>query len=183
MLERSTGDIVTGLFGRGHISATRHPSQRPDFSLSLFRSPPPLHAEFDDARSVGGSQNSVRAARRIEPLQKWRVRRVVHFVDAHLGDRITLEKMAAAAERTSMYFAAQFRMATGIRPREYVLLRRTDRACELLRDTHLPLIQIALSVGFRTQAHFTAVFKRFAGDTPNRWRRRERRQAGAEQAS
>jgi AraC-like DNA-binding protein len=27
-----------------------------------------------------------------------------------------------------------------------------------------------LTVGFETQAHFTTVFKRFAGDTPHQWR-------------
>jgi AraC-like DNA-binding protein len=32
------------------------------------------------------------------------------------------------------------------------------------------LVDIALTVGFQTQAHFTTVFKRFAGDTPYQWR-------------
>jgi hypothetical protein len=30
--------------------------------------------------------------------------------------------------------------------------------------------EIALLVGFQTQAHFTAVFRRFVGDTPHKWR-------------
>jgi AraC family transcriptional regulator len=35
------------------------------------------------------------------------------------------------------------------------------------RDT---LVGVALAMGFETQAHFTAVFRRFAGETPYRWR-------------
>jgi AraC family transcriptional regulator len=31
-------------------------------------------------------------------------------------------------------------------------------------------VDIALTVGFQTQAHFTTVFKRFVGDTPYQWR-------------
>jgi AraC-like DNA-binding protein len=79
--------------------------------------------------------------------------------------------MAAVAGLTRMHFAAQFRAATGMRPHDFLLQRRIDRARRLLRDPKLALVDVALSVGFQTQAHFTTVFKRFAGDTPNRWRR------------
>jgi AraC family transcriptional regulator len=70
-----------------------------------------------------------------------------------------------------MHFAAQFRAAMGIRPREYILRRRIERAQGLLRDSERPLVDVALSVGFQTQAHFTTVFRRFTDETPLRWRR------------
>jgi AraC-like DNA-binding protein len=58
----------------------------------------------------------------------------------------------------------------GMRPHEYLLKRRIERAEELLKQAEVPLVEIALTVGFQTQAHFTTVFKRFAGDTPYQWR-------------
>ena len=69
-----------------------------------------------------------------------------------------------------MHFAAQFRIATGFRPHEYLLRKRIERACDLLVTSDASLVDIALSVGFQTQAHFTTVFKRFMGETPHRWR-------------
>lgn len=114
---------------------------------------------------------SPRASRRCTPLQKWRLKRVTDHVDAHLSRRITLANMAAAAGLTRMHFAAQFRASTGMRPHDFVLQRRIERAQELLRNPELALVDVALSVGFQTQAHFTTVFKRFAGGTPHRWRR------------
>jgi AraC-like DNA-binding protein len=108
------------------------------------------------------------------PLQKWRLKRVVEYVDAHLGERIMLSDLAAASGLTRMHFAAQFRIAMGLRPHHYVLRRRIDHACALLRDPDLPLVEVALGVGFQTQAHFTTVFKRYVGSTPHRWRRRDR---------
>ena len=102
------------------------------------------------------------------PLQKWRIKRVVDYVDSHLDGSITLPDLAAAAGLTRMHFAAQFRVAMGIRPHHYVLRRRIDRACELLCSPELPLVEVALTVGFQTQAHFTTVFKRFIGQTPHR---------------
>ena len=34
----------------------------------------------------------------------------------------------------------------------------------------MTIAEIALTVGFLTQAHFTTVFKRFVGYTPRQWR-------------
>jgi AraC-like DNA-binding protein len=111
------------------------------------------------------------SSRRRTPLQKWRLKRVVDYVDGHLGNPIRLPDLAAAAGLTRMHFAAQFRVAMGVRPHHYVLQRRIDRARELLRNPELALVDVALSVGFQTQAHFTTVFRRFVGQTPHRWRR------------
>ena len=121
--------------------------------------------------SMRGHSNLPASGRRMAPLPKWRLKRVVDYVNAHLASRITLADLASAAGRTRMHFAAQFRVATGSRPHDFVLRRRIERAQQFLRDPSLALADIALSVGFQNQAHFTTVFKRFSGATPHRWRR------------
>ncbi|WP_454683890.1 helix-turn-helix domain-containing protein [Ancylobacter moscoviensis] len=103
-------------------------------------------------------------------LPKWRFKRVAAYVEENLGEAITLAGMATAAGLSRMHFAAQFRVATGMRPHEYLLRRRIERAQEMLLETRDPLVEIALAVGFQTQAHFTTVFRRFVGDTPYQWR-------------
>ena len=110
-------------------------------------------------------------------LPRWRLQRVREHVQQHLGQTITLSDMAAAARLSPMHFAAQFRMATGQRPHNYLLTCRIDRAKTLLATTDRVLIDITLEVGFCTQAHFTTVFKRFAGTTPSLWRRQNYRPA------
>jgi transcriptional regulator GlxA family with amidase domain len=70
-----------------------------------------------------------------------------------------------------MHFAAQFRAAIGYRPHEYLLFCRIDRAKDMLADADAPLVEVALSVGFQSQAHFSTVFKRLTGHTPAQWRR------------
>jgi AraC family transcriptional regulator len=108
--------------------------------------------------------------REIRPLQKWRLRRVTEYVDGHLSNRITLLDMAAVAGLSRMHFASQFRVATGVRPHEFLLRRRVRRAQELLQNTTMSIVEIALTVGFQTQAHLTTVFKQFVSCTPGRWR-------------
>jgi isoquinoline 1-oxidoreductase subunit alpha len=108
--------------------------------------------------------------RQIRALQTWRLKRVVEYVENHLSERIGLSDLAAVAGLSRMHFARQFRTATGLRPHEFFLRRRIQRAEGLLRNTTMPIVEIALTVGFQTQAHFNTVFKRFAGCTPGRWR-------------
>jgi AraC-like DNA-binding protein len=103
-------------------------------------------------------------------LQKWRLKRVVEYVDNHLSNEMGLSNLAAIAGLSRMHFASQFRVATGLRPHEFLLRRRVGRAEELLRTSSATIVEIALTVGFRTQAHFTTVFKRFVGSTPHQWR-------------
>lgn len=106
-------------------------------------------------------------------LPKWRLKRVVEYVDAHISDQITLADLATSAGMSRMYFASQFKVATGMRPHDYVLKKRIERAQNLLLTTAQPLVEIALNVGFQTQAHFTTIFKKIAGNTPLRWRREQ----------
>jgi AraC-like DNA-binding protein len=120
-------------------------------------------------RSTGTDQVPVRG-RHVRGLQKWRLKRVVDYVDASMSSKITSLDLAAVAGLSRMHFASQFRLATGLRPHEFLLQRRIRRAAELMRDTTMPIIEIALTVGFQTQAHFTTVFKRFTGCTPRNWR-------------
>ncbi|MCK1654055.1 helix-turn-helix transcriptional regulator [Bradyrhizobium sp. 149] len=107
---------------------------------------------------------------KVNALPKWRLRRVEEYVRAHYGRCISLSDLARAAGLSRMHFAAQFRAATGYRPREYLLHQRIEHAKSLLSHTETPLAEVALVVGFCTQAHFSTVFKRIAGETPARWR-------------
>jgi AraC family transcriptional regulator len=102
-------------------------------------------------------------------LSRWRLKRAIDYVDAHLDNPVSLADIASSAGLTRMHFAAQFRAATGLRPHEYLLRRRIERAQEMLVGTGMPLVDIALSVGFQTQSHFTRVFKRYAGQPPRAW--------------
>jgi len=103
-------------------------------------------------------------------LPKWRLKRVTDYIDENIAEPLTLADLAQAAGLSRMYFAAQFRAATGLRPHEYVLRKRIERAKTLLTETDEALADIAFSVGFQTQSHFTTVFKRVVGTTPGQWR-------------
>jgi AraC family transcriptional regulator len=106
----------------------------------------------------------------VNALPKWRLRRVQEYVDAHLDKSISLADLAKVVGLSRMHFAAQFRAATGYRPHDYLLYQRIESAKAILSSTDMPLAEVALTVGFHAQAHFSTVFKRLTGETPARWR-------------
>lgn len=123
------------------------------------------------ARLLGSTWRTTSGARpKVAELTRWRLRRVTEYVEANLGELVNLAGLAAAAGLTRMHFAAQFRAATGLPPHEYLLRRRIERAQEMLAGDTTSLVEIALSIGFQTQSHFTSVFKRFVGQPPRAWR-------------
>ncbi|WP_181969737.1 helix-turn-helix domain-containing protein [Paraburkholderia sp. DHOC27] len=121
---------------------------------------------------IMASRANVKPARvsSVSPLEAWRVKLAVEFIDQRIDQSLTLAELGAAVGLSPMHFAARFRAATGISPHTFVLRRRIEHAQTLLATTTSTVADIAFSVGFRTQAHFTTVFRRHVDDTPHRWR-------------
>ncbi len=127
------------------------------------------HARID-LRAANPNREPPQVRPRVNALPKWRLRRVEQYVADHFDRCISLSELANVAGLSRMHFAAQFRAATGYRPREYLLQHRIEQAKTLLATTERPLAEIALAVGFSTQAHFSTVFKRISAQSPARWR-------------
>ncbi|MDE2167510.1 MAG: helix-turn-helix transcriptional regulator [Alphaproteobacteria bacterium] len=117
-----------------------------------------------------GPQRRVSALRKggLAPAQ---LRRAVDYIRAHLGEDLGLVELAAIAGLSPHHFATAFRRSVGTSPHRYVTAKRIDRARALLRDAERPIGEIAYVVGFSSQSHFTANFRRVTGLTPSRFRR------------
>lgn len=156
-----------------HFVRALLPSQQAEAVLSGFYTEAFHSSLLDRLAALRGTGAQV-SRRRVSPLPKWKLRNVEAHVDANIGERILLSDLAVSAGLSEMHFAAQFKLATGQRPHDYVTHRRIQHARQMLIETREPIVQVALAVGFQTQAHFTTVFKRVVGMTPNAWRQAER---------
>lgn len=104
-------------------------------------------------------------------LTRLQMRRVMDFVQAHLGQDLSLETLAQQTGFSPYHFARLFRQTTGESPHQFVLRQRIARAQRLLAERDMPVAQVALESGFADQSHFTQVFKRQLGLTPSVYRR------------
>jgi AraC family transcriptional regulator len=150
-------DTLAEALGRSLLDEHVHPSQ-PEYARVV--------AKAIVMRAIGRRP----AKRRCWALPKWRMKRLEQYLAVNIDRRISLHDMAAAAGLSKMHFAAQFRAATGFRPHEYLLFKRIERAKVVMAATEISLVEVAFSVGFNAQAHFSTVFKRFTGKSPAQWR-------------
>lgn len=98
-------------------------------------------------------------------------RKVLDYIEAHLGDDLSLCELADEVGMSAHYFSALFRNRTGLSPYRYITERRIEEAKRLLRRSNLRLVDIALEVGFSSQSRFTEAFTRIAGTTPLTYRK------------
>ena len=97
--------------------------------------------------------------------------RAREFLRANFAQSVTLEMAAQAAEIHPVSLARGFRRAFGTTVGDYVRELRVTRASELIADTEIPLVEIALECGFADQAHLTRVFRASTGLTPGAYRK------------
>jgi AraC family transcriptional regulator len=101
----------------------------------------------------------------------WRMRRLTAYIEEHLDGNLSLETMAAQVDVSPLYLARAFKVAMGQSPHQYVLTRRLERAKELLRNTDMPIVDVALACGFSSQSHLSNWFVRLVGVSPALYRR------------
>jgi AraC family transcriptional regulator len=99
-------------------------------------------------------------------------RRVLDFVDMHLDSAdLSLPWLATQAHLSEFHFARMFRVSMGCTVHDWVAARRLDRARALLRETTLPLADIAAACGYAGASHLSRHVKAATGATPGQLRR------------
>lgn len=111
-------------------------------------------------------------------LAPWQVKRVTAYIDAHLSDHISVEMLAAIAQRSTSHFCRSFKKTTGETPYNFITGRRLTAAKRMMLTSDAVLSEIAVACGFADQAHFGNRFREATGESPAAWRR-ERREKDA----
>jgi AraC-like DNA-binding protein/quercetin dioxygenase-like cupin family protein len=86
----------------------------------------------------------------------------------------TVASLAHAVGMSRSAFASQFTRLVGEPPLHYVARWRMLKAGLLLKDNKLSLGEIALAVGYESEAAFSKAFKRWSGESPGCYRRNHR---------
>ncbi|MGO8420664.1 helix-turn-helix transcriptional regulator [Rhizobium ruizarguesonis] len=93
-------------------------------------------------------------------------RLLADYIEDHLDTPLSLAELAALAGLSLSHLKTQFRNSFGVPPHQYVLHRRVVRAEALIRNSGMPLSQIALEAGFAHQSHMANSMKRLLGVSP-----------------
>jgi transcriptional regulator GlxA family with amidase domain len=94
-------------------------------------------------------------------------------MDATPHEEWPVRRLAQVSAVSPAHFAREFKTAFGIPPHRYLLTRRIERATALLRDTDLPITEIALQTGWTSLGTFGRIFRDITGASPGEMRARE----------
>lgn len=109
--------------------------------------------------------------RRDGTMPRRRLRAVLEYIEENLDAPLALADIAAVTGLNPYHFARQFKAATGMPPHQYVIMRRVERAKQLLRvNASLSMAEVAARAGFYDQSQFSRHFKRLVGVTPSQFR-------------
>jgi AraC family transcriptional regulator len=99
-----------------------------------------------------------------------KLRLVLAYIEDNLTRDLSLRKLASLAEIGVSQFKKAFRESRGVPVHQYVIQRKVDRAATLLRNSRLPIGQIAAEAGFAHQSHLARHLRRVTGVSPNQLR-------------
>ncbi len=104
-------------------------------------------------------------------LAPWQKRRASEILHENLRGSIRLSEVAHECGLSTSHFARSFKMSFGISTHQWLIQHRIDHAKELMMQTTMSLIEIAVQSGFNDQAAFTRTFHQLVGVSPGTWQR------------
>jgi transcriptional regulator GlxA family with amidase domain len=114
------------------------------------------------------NRNDGRPARDLRLLR--RLLRAKDRMDAASDEEWPVQRLARVSGVSEAHFARSFRDAFGVPPHRYLLTRRIERAKALLRDTDLPITEIAFQTGWNSLGTFGRIFRDVTGESPKELR-------------
>ncbi len=106
-------------------------------------------------------------------LADWQYRKVRERIED--GDDLpTVAELASLCGVSERHFRRLYKALTGEPVVEHLARVQHGRAMTLLRNTDLPLKQVAQRVGFSHSSSFATAFRRATGSTPQHFRQRHR---------
>ena len=103
-----------------------------------------------------------------------RLLRAKDRMDAASHEEWPVDRLARVSHVSEAHFARSFKDAFGVPPHRYLLTRRIERATALLRDTELPITDIAFQTGWKSLGTFGRTFRDITGESPGDLRAREK---------
>lgn len=98
-------------------------------------------------------------------------------IDKYINDNLSeselnVDRLSECVGLSRSQIYRKMKEIAGISPSDYIRNVKLRKACELLRESDIDISQVAYSLGFSAQSHFSTLFKRFVGLTPTEYRQR-----------
>ncbi|MBW7475472.1 helix-turn-helix domain-containing protein [Paenibacillus oenotherae] len=116
------------------------------------------------------------AAARRQPEDNTRhsLERAKAYMEAHSGEEITIDRLAAIAELSPKYFVDLFKKTYGVSALDHLTHLRIHKAKQLMLRSDLLLREIAHEVGYGDEFYFSRKFRKVVGLSPTAFIKKRR---------
>jgi AraC-like DNA-binding protein len=96
--------------------------------------------------------------------------RIMRYVNENLSNPdYNVEQLTEDVGISRAQLHRKMKEITGVSTAEFIRNLRIEQAARLIREKKVNVTQVAYSVGFSNQAHFSTVFKRYFGMSPSEY--------------
>lgn len=92
------------------------------------------------------------------------------FITENLDKSITICELSKELFMNEFDIKLEFKNVFGHSIKEFCTLKKMERAQNLLKNSEVPIYEIAENIGYKNATHFTAAFKKRFGLTPKTYR-------------
>lgn len=124
---------------------------------------------LDNSKKVPEAEKRILALQCLKPA--------LTCIDENLAENISTETLAELCSLSRQRFSILFKESMGCPPYQYILKLRLEKAMSLLAFSCLKVGEIASSLGFFDQPHFTKLFSSVTGLSPMSYRRKMKLEA------
>ena len=118
-----------------------------------------------DVRPAGGPQRAGLAQR--HGTNRRAVLAAIEVMENRIADPLALSELARAVGVSPRHLNRQFSAGLGRSASAFYRDLRLDKSRELLRQTDLPVLEIAFATGFSSAAHFATAYRKRFGEAPS----------------
>jgi AraC-like DNA-binding protein len=104
-------------------------------------------------------------------------------IRSHFGEALRVEALARMSSLSVFQFEQRIKRVFGVTPAQFIAKTRIDAACDRLRTTRAPVVDIAIDCGFYDQSAFSRQFKAVTGLKPTEFRAQFREAPPADAAA
>lgn len=164
LLPGALDESAAPLFGRQVVQGSPLPKLQRSLALATID-------DFDSfIFEVFGIASRATSRSKSKSTCKVRVQRMKRFIEKHAFEPIEVSDIAESVGLSPFVCIRLFKLATGLSPHRYLSSLRFERARSLLKNTRLPIIDVAAQIGVRDRFYFTRWFSKEAGIPPHRYR-------------
>lgn len=128
---------------------------------------------FDHDNNVLGVMGTVQSYEgRHQAMQPYlQIDRAVQYIRQHFREHISISALSSMVKLSPRQLNRRFQETFKVSPQAFIMKLRLQAACEDLRQSKLPIAEIAIDLGFHDQSSFTLQFRKQLGITPSKYRK------------